>query len=62
MSGTTDKISGKTKQVVGKATDNEKLQAEGKAQEVKGNVKQTIKTTGEKVADKVDHSAQKLDR
>jgi uncharacterized protein YjbJ (UPF0337 family) len=44
MSGTTDKIkglgneaSGNIKQKVGQATDNKKLQAEGKAQELKGD-------------------------
>lgn len=31
MSSTSDKISGKTKQAVGKMTDNKKLQAKGKA-------------------------------
>jgi uncharacterized protein YjbJ (UPF0337 family) len=52
--GITDKISnkvqeltGKAKEVVGKVTDNEHLEAEGKADQVKSNVKQV----GEKVKD-----------
>ena len=42
MSSTTDKISGKTNQAVGKMTDNKKLQAKGKAQETKGNIKDIL--------------------
>jgi uncharacterized protein YjbJ (UPF0337 family) len=38
---------GETKQKVGDATDNEQWQAEGKADQVKGNLKQA----GEKVKD-----------
>ena len=44
-----NKIAGKTKELIGEATGNEKLEAEGeaqqlkgKAQEVKGNVKGAI--------------------
>ena len=47
MSGNTDKFKGKAKQVVGKATDDKKLQASGKAQETKGRLKNTIKTLTE---------------
>lgn len=36
MSSSTDKITGKSKQTVGKVTGNKKLQAEGKMQEMKG--------------------------
>ena len=52
--GATDKMKdkaeaakGEVKQKVGDATDNEQWQAEGKADEVKGNLKQA----GEKVKD-----------
>ncbi len=38
---------GKLKEVAGKASGNDKLQAEGKADQVKGNLKQA----GEKVKD-----------
>jgi uncharacterized protein YjbJ (UPF0337 family) len=47
MSSTTDKVKGmaneavgNVKQGVGKATDNDKLRAEGKAQEIKGEAQQ----------------------
>jgi len=40
-------MSGKTKEWVGDATDNERLEAEGKADQAAGNVKQA----GEKVKD-----------
>jgi uncharacterized protein YjbJ (UPF0337 family) len=59
MSSMSDKISGKTKQAVGKATDNEELQAKGKAQETKGHVKDGIKSVGDTIADKVDGTAKK---
>ena len=49
MSSTADKIkglaneaAGNIKQGIGKATDNERLQAEGKAQEVKGEGQQLM--------------------
>ena len=49
MSGTKDKVKGMAneavgniKQGVGKATDNDRLRAEGKAQELKGEAQQTV--------------------
>ncbi len=42
-----DELKGKAKEAAGDATDNEQMQAEGKADQVKGNVKQA----GEKVKD-----------
>lgn len=49
MSSTTDKIKGATNEAVGKvkagignATGDTKLQGEGKAQEIKGNVQQAV--------------------
>ena len=49
MSSTTDKIKGlaneavgNVKRGVGKATGNEKLEAEGKAQELKGEAQKTV--------------------
>ncbi len=54
--GTDDKIEnkaealkGKTKEAVGDATDNERLQTEGQADQASGNLKQA----GEKVKDAV---------
>lgn len=40
-------VKGKVKQAVGQATDDQELEAEGKADEAKGNLKQA----GEKVKD-----------
>lgn len=42
-----DKLKGKAKEGVGKVTDDEELEAEGKLDQVKGNVKDA----GEKVKD-----------
>jgi uncharacterized protein YjbJ (UPF0337 family) len=42
-----EEVSGKGKQAVGDATDNRDLQAEGKKEETKGNLKQA----GEKIKD-----------
>ncbi|CAO4178535.1 CsbD family protein [Methylorubrum populi] len=63
MSSTTDKIKGlaneavgNVKQGVGKATGNDKLVAEGKAQELKGEAQKTVgdvKDGAKNLADKV---------
>ena len=42
-----EELSGKAKEGVGEATDNERLEAEGKGDQVKANLKQA----GEKVKD-----------
>ena len=42
MSSTTDKIKGLANEAVGNVTGNEKLQAEGKAQELKGEAQKTV--------------------
>lgn len=51
-----DKISGKTKQTIGKATNNKELEVKGKAQETKGHAKDKIKSAGDTFADKVDRT------
>ena len=51
MSSTTDKISGKAKQAVGKMTDNKEMQAKGKAEEARGKVKSTVKDVSKKLTD-----------
>ena len=43
----TEEIKGEGKEAVGRATDDEELQAEGKADQAKGNLKQA----GEKIKD-----------
>ncbi|SDA34811.1 Uncharacterized conserved protein YjbJ, UPF0337 family [Methylobacterium sp. UNC378MF] len=63
MSSTTDKIKGlaneavgNVKQAAGKATGNDKLVAEGKAQELKGEAQKTVgdvKDGAKNLADKI---------
>jgi uncharacterized protein YjbJ (UPF0337 family) len=60
MNGTADKVSGKTKQALGKATNNKELQLKGKAQQTKGTVKQQTKQAGKAVSKKVDHLTQRI--
>ncbi|MDE1196701.1 CsbD family protein [Pseudomonas sp. Bc-h] len=61
MSSTGDKVKGmaneavgNVKQGVGKATDNDKLRAEGKAQEVKGEAQQAVGNAKDAVKKGVD--------
>lgn len=61
MSSTGDKIKGmaneavgNVKQAVGKATDNDKLRAEGKAQELKGEAQQTVGKAKDAVKNTID--------
>lgn len=46
-----DKLSGKAKQAVGKVTDDKKLQAEGKAQELKADAEKTANDISDKAKD-----------
>lgn len=61
MSSMTDKIKGATneaignvKQGVGKATDNDRLRVEGKAQEIKGETQQAVGKAKDAVKDAID--------
>lgn len=47
VQNTADKLKGKAKEAAGKVTGNERLQAEGKGDQAKGDLKQA----GEKVKD-----------
>jgi uncharacterized protein YjbJ (UPF0337 family) len=51
MSSTSDKVSGKTKQAVGKLTHNQTLQAKGKAEEARGVIKKSIIDAGKKLSE-----------
>ena len=62
MSGLSDKISGKGKQAVGKLTDDRKLQAEGKSEEVIGSLKQKFDGITQTVNEKVDDVKKKLEK
>jgi uncharacterized protein YjbJ (UPF0337 family) len=57
MSSTSDKLSGKANQIVGKATGNDRVQAKGEAQETKGKLKDKIKHAGDVVSEKIDNAA-----
>ncbi|KQR77413.1 hypothetical protein ASG25_03855 [Rhizobium sp. Leaf384] len=54
VSGLANEAAGNVKQGVGKMTDNERLQAEGKAQEVKGEVQQASGKAKDTVKGAVD--------
>ena len=61
MSSTTDKIKGVTNEAIGKAkagigsaTGDTKLQGEGKAQEIKGDVQKTLGNAKDAVKDAVN--------
>lgn len=60
MSGLTDKLGGQAKQVLGNATDDKKLQAEGKAEETKGTLKEKLEAVVDTVSDKVNEAKDKL--
>ncbi|MBD8908046.1 CsbD family protein [Methylorubrum zatmanii] len=67
MSSTTDKIkgvaneaAGSIKQSVGKVTGNEKLQAEGKAQELEGKTQRAVGGAKEGVKNAADAVKSKL--
>lgn len=54
MSGTSDKINGKIKQVVGIVTNDKELEAKGKLEEAKGNVKTNLTDTVDKIKKTID--------
>ncbi|PFJ19256.1 hypothetical protein COD67_13925 [Bacillus cereus] len=55
VEGAFDKVKGEVKEVVGKVTDNKKLQAEGKWDKIKGNAKSTISNVKGKVHEYKKH-------
>jgi len=56
MSGKTDEVKGRIKEAAGVLTGNEKLRANGQADQAVGEVKQVA----EKVVRKIDQSVKKL--
>jgi len=56
MSGKTDEVKGRIKEAAGVLTGNEKLRANGQADQAVGEVKQVA----EKVVKKIDQSVKKL--
>lgn len=69
MSSTTDKIKGvandaigNIKQGIGKVVGSDKLQAEGKAQEVKGDIQKSVGATKDAVKDAANAAAKKINK
>lgn len=54
VKGMANEVAGNVKQGVGKMTDNDKLRAEGKAQELKGEAQQAVGNTKDAVKKGVD--------
>ena len=48
--GSMDKAKGKAKEMVGKATGNERMQAEGKTDQAKGDVREVTEKARDKAA------------
>lgn len=59
MGGASDKISGNAKQAAGKATDDKSLEAKGKLEEARGNVKDKLDDAGEKISVKAGRGKKK---
>jgi uncharacterized protein YjbJ (UPF0337 family) len=57
IAGVTDKVAGNLKKNVGKAIDNEQMQAEGAARELQGNAELAASRAQENAGGKVDEVA-----
>lgn len=55
ISNQAERAKGKAKEAVGEATDNEQWKAEGKTDQVAGNVKQAGEKVKDAVRDATDH-------
>lgn len=54
MGSTSDKVSGNAKQAAGKAKNDKNLEAKGKLEKVRGNVKDTLQDASHKISNKID--------
>jgi uncharacterized protein YjbJ (UPF0337 family) len=54
MSGKGDEVKGRIKEAAGAITDNDKLRREGKVDQAKGKVKQSIDKAADKLKDGID--------
>lgn len=61
MSGLSDKIAGKAKQVIGVASDDKELEGEGKGQEAKGDLKQKATDALDKAGYALEDLKKKID-
>lgn len=62
IKGVTNEAVGNVKQGVGKVVGSEKLQAEGKAQEIKGDILKAVGSAKESVKDAANTAANKIDK
>jgi uncharacterized protein YjbJ (UPF0337 family) len=62
IKGKADEVAGHVKRKVGEWTDDEKLEAEGAAQQVKGKVENAWGKTKDAVRDAADDSKRKVER
>lgn len=53
VEGAIDKGTGAVKEAVGKATDNERLEAEGAAQKAKGDIQNKVGKAQDKIGDAI---------
>lgn len=61
MSGLTDKIAGKAKQVAGVVTEDKRLEGEGKSQDAKGDIKQRVTEILDNAGNAIDDVKKKVD-
>ena len=54
VEGKWDQAKGKTKETIGRAIDDEELEAEGGADRVKGNVKEGVGTARRKIGEAIE--------
>lgn len=51
FSAKADQAKGKVKETTGKATDDERMEAEGRAEKMKGDVKESVESAKDRVKD-----------
>jgi uncharacterized protein YjbJ (UPF0337 family) len=62
MNATTDKIFGRAKQALGAITGDKKMKREGRAQEHKSELKDTVNTTIDETQDALEDLKKTVDR
>ena len=59
MSGKTDEIKGRVEEAAGAISDNDRMRREGKVDQAKGKVKQSIDKAAKKTKDAIDVATKK---
>jgi uncharacterized protein YjbJ (UPF0337 family) len=57
VQGEAEKLSGKVKESIGNATNNDRLATEGQAEQIKGGVRKAVGNAKDAVSDAADHVA-----